>query len=269
VATLGRTAKLAVDASPREAALIGALFVVGALMPTVQLHLSQRFVDQAFGYAASGHKTGFGVSSGALATIIAITVVGVIYAAVNAVANARTEVFMETVTARVTEDLYSRVATMDIAYHDDPRWHDALARATEGVTYRPRQLVMGTTMILGSGVGAIGMLGLVATLNPWLMVIVLLPAVFNVLIQRRVTKARFAFYYDAAERNREQHYIGSLLTETANARDVRAYGLAPMLVDRYTALRILSLRLLAGILRRVSRVSMASGLATGLATGFI
>ena len=35
--------------------------------------------------------------------------VGVIYAAVNAVANARTEVFMETVTARVTEDLYSRV----------------------------------------------------------------------------------------------------------------------------------------------------------------
>ena len=86
-----------------------------------------------------------------------------------------------------------------------------------------------------------------------------------VVLQRQTNRLIFEFRTGQTPADRERMYVSSLLAEPAYAKDVRSYGLATYLVDRYLRLTDEVLAHHTAIVRRSRWFAIASGLVTAAA----
>src|SRR5947207_702519 len=124
-----------------------------------------------------------------------------------------------------------------------------MARAMREVKWRSTDLAYSGIGLLTLG----GLLGLLLTLSPPLV----LPAVISVLpvfvIDGRTTRRRLAFWSDATPTEHERSYLRDLLVQPRWAKEVRAFGLERHLVGRFRALTNDLLRRLAAVYGKAAR----------------
>ena len=101
------------------------------------------------------------------------------------------------------------------------RLHDALLGG-------PRTIV-GIFQLL---ITLIGVIGMIAVLNPVLIVVLLLLIAVNALIYGRIQVAKKRFYQDIAVYNRQERYFQNLTRDFKNAKDVRIYGMSGYIISR-------------------------------------
>ncbi len=77
-----------------------------------------------------------------------------------------------------------------------------------------------------------GMIGIIAVLNPVLVAALFLLIAGNVLVYGRIQKTKFRFYQDIAVYNRQAMYFRELTRDFRNAKDVRIYRMADYILER-------------------------------------
>lgn len=78
----------------------------------------------------------------------------------------------------------------------------------------------------------IGVMGIIAVLNPLLILVMMLLVGVNVLVYRRIQATKFQFYEDIAVYNRQFKYFQDLTQDFKNAKDVRIYKMSDYIIDR-------------------------------------
>lgn len=78
----------------------------------------------------------------------------------------------------------------------------------------------------------IGVMGIIAVLNPLLILVMLLLVGANVLVYRRIQTTKFQFYEDIAVYNRQFKYFQDLTQDFKNAKDVRIYKMSDYIIGR-------------------------------------
>ena len=168
--------------------------------------------------------------------------------------------------ARVSYDRVLDVAgAVDLEAFESPGFFDRMQRAQIGSLTRPMQMVAGLGTLATSVVALVGITVALATLQPILVPFVALGYAPLWLASTRNSKALFRFALAMTESDRQRTYLQRILSGRDEAKEVRAFGLGPLLRSRYDRLydeRIAKLRHVAR--KRLIRSLVASLGTSGL-----
>ena len=211
------------------------LMLLQGLLPLLALYLTKLTVDAVTAGIRSPDK------EGALARVllwIALTgFVALATAALRAVAEIVREQQGQRVTDHVMDVIHRQSAAVDLAYYEDPRYHDTLYRAQQEAPHRPTRMVQSLTIIVQNGVSLLGLAGLLLFLH-WGVALVLFVAVLpGIAVKLRNARKLYAWQASRTKTERRAWDFHRMLTSASHAKELRIFGLGQVFRERYRELR--------------------------------
>ena len=239
-------------ASPRLCVQLLLIALVKAIVPSVELWMSMRFVD-----AVVQSKRGATVADVMPSAII----LGVLFGLDRVLAIHRQNqqsVLAHTVELYADGRLIDLMARVDVATFEDPAWQNQMERARRA-PMRAGNLVFDAVDLVTSLVGLAAMMGLLGTLHPLLIALSAVPALPLVSAQRRTLRALYQHTIDWAPKDRERVYIADLLGRRATTKEIRAFGLETHFVERFRVHSIDRLAAFRAVHRRGNVLAVVGG----------
>ncbi|WP_188189634.1 ABC transporter ATP-binding protein [Nonomuraea sp. SYSU D8015] len=208
--------RLCFEASPRLLALVLLLSTAVSTLPAALLLIVREIVE-AFTRGQDGRATTWILVLGGLTAL---------RVALAALLSVRREELTELVGITAEQRLLRVTGFAPLSRFDDPAWYDSVARAHDGVTWRPAAIAGILIEFCGQIVSLAGMVGVLAVLDLRLIGLALLAGV-PLLVQRRLeARAVYLARRGTTELERRRDYLTELLVRHDLAKDVRSYGLA-------------------------------------------
>ena len=249
---------LAWTASPRLLIRYTVLGMFNAVMPPISVYLGSVLVNKIAD--ARLHALQF---SDVLPIVVGLWITFVVQRAVGSYTGVGRNLYVRRVELEAERRLLEKASKVDLGHFDNSDWHDRLARAKRDVSWRPGDLTWSVLGLSGNIVTIILMAGLLASLNYLLVVLALGAAVLSLLLESRVTSKLYKYYYEETPEERERQYMGELLVQPKNTKEVRAFVLADYLLGRHHNLSENLFKKRERMLRMGSRMSLVTGIVTG------
>lgn len=249
---------LAWTASPGLLLRYSFLGMFNAIMPPVSVYLGAVLVNKIA--EAQIHPLQF---KDVLPIVIGLWITFVVQRAVGSYMGYGRNLYVRRVELEAERRLLEKASKVDIGHFDNSDWHDRLARAKRDVSWRPGDLTWSILGLSGNIVTIILMAGLLASLHYLLVVLALGAAVLSLLLESRVTTKLYKYYYKETPEERERQYLGDLLVQPRNTKEVRAYVLADYLIGRHRKLSEDLFKQRREMAKIGSRMSFITGIVTG------
>jgi ATP-binding cassette, subfamily B, bacterial len=244
-------------AGRRELLVVLAIKAVNGVGLAVVLLLGKDVLD---GVIAAG-RSGTGASQ-VLPRLLLLTAVTAGLGFLSAIGREYREVLAELTSRHAQSQIIDVACMVELEAYDTPAFHNRLVRAAGGGQFRPWQVVEGLTGLAGALVGIIGITLALLALQPWLVPLVLVAAVPLLIAVARGGEMMFGFRHRMTEVERRRNYLYMLLSGKDAAKELRAFGLADFLRERFDRLYDQHLVELRKVARRRLRVSLLGNLAT-------
>jgi ATP-binding cassette subfamily B protein len=211
------------------------LTVIQGIIPLLTLYIMKLIVDTIAYAVQSGDVSES--SRRAVYLIIAATLVAVFQSAVQLVSRYVSEAQAAVVTDYVSSTLHEKSIALDLAYYENPKYHDTLHRAQREGPYRPTRIVSGLTQVLQNAVSLTAMVGLLFMFH-WAVGILLFVSTFpGMFVQVIFARKRFAWQKKRTQEERRASYFSSLLTADLFAKEIRLFDLGSFFSNSYDNLR--------------------------------
>ena len=168
-----------------------------------------------------------------LMAIIAITI---LLDFARAVENEQSRLLGELVGRRALDRVIDVATAADLLAFEDPDFHDRLRRAQMQGQFRALQTVTGLLGLVGALVAAVAIVIALATLQPLLLPLVIAGYIPLVFVTRLNTRDSYLFSFGMTPNDRQRTYLQSLMMGRDEAKELRAFNLAPFLRGLYDAL---------------------------------
>lgn len=252
--------ELAWAASPTSLIRYSLLGMASSAVPPITVYLGALLVNRIA--EARVHALKF---SDLLPILIGMWVATGVQRAVGAYMGYGRNLFVRRVQLEAERRLLAQASKVDLGHFDNSNWHDRLARAKRDVSWRPGDLTWSVLGLSGNIVTIVLMAGLLASLHWVLVVLALAAALLSLALERRVTARLYEYYYKETPEEREREYLGDLLVQPRNTKEIRAYVLADYLLGRHTKLSEDLFTQRVQMYKSGTRISMLTGLVTGTA----
>jgi len=249
---------LAWAASPRLLFRYSLLGMLNAIMPPVSVYLGAVLVNKIA--EARLHALKF---ESVLYIVIGLWITFVVQRALSAYMGYGRNLYVRRVELEAERRLLEKASRVDLGHFDNSDWHDRLARARRDVNWRPGDLTWSILGLSGNIVSIILMASILASLHYMLVVLALGAAFLSLLLESRVTTKLYKYFYKETPEERERQYLGDLLVQPRNTKEVRAYVLADYLLGRHRKLSDDLFRQRQSMFRLGSTMSFISGFVTG------
>jgi ATP-binding cassette subfamily B protein len=241
-------------AGKRDFIVSTGLQTLAGLGLALQLILGQRALSALFA-AAQG--------DGSLASIapwaIAVAVVSFLLIFANAVQRERQQILGELVHRHVEARVLDVVTAVDLEAFETPGFFNRLERIRQRAD-QPLNLVWGVSGLAGAVVGSIGVVIGLFIIEPLLIPMIALVFLPAWLVASRRSESFWRFFWRMTPRDRERRYLADVLSGRDEAKEVRAFGLAGYLRDRYDRLYEERIRELRQVARRHLAFSLVATL---------
>jgi ATP-binding cassette subfamily B protein len=255
---LSHAMALAWAASPRLLIRYSLLGMFNAIMPPVSVYLGSVLVNKIA--EARLHALRF---EDVLPIVIGLWITFMVQRAVGSYIGYGRNLYVRRVELEAERRLLEKASKVDLGHFDNSDWHDRLARAKRDVNWRPGDLTWSILGLSGNIVTIILMAGLLASLHYVLVVLALGAAFLSIALESRVTTRLYKYFYKETPDERERQYLGELMVQSRNTKEVRAYVLADYLLGRHRKLSEDLFKQRQQMLRLGSRMSLLSGIVTG------
>jgi ATP-binding cassette, subfamily B, bacterial len=169
--------------------------------------------------------------------------------------------------------LHAKSIEIDLAYYENPRYHDTLQRAQQEATYRPNQILTRLAQVGQNSLSLIAMVGLLLTLHWAITAVLLLGSAPSVLVRLRYTRELYQWQREWTPVERQSMYLSWLLTGEQFAKEVRLFGLGELFSQRFDRLRVqlykAKLKLVGRRVLSFLSANVLSGILVGAIYGFI
>ena len=244
-------------AAPREFVTAATLQVFAGLAIAAQLLLAKEVLDRVL----EAERTGASLSGALPGLLLLIGVTGLVTAA--SVIRTEQQRLLGELARREAQDKVLEVATdVDLEAFETPTFLDRLQRAQQGGQWRPLQIVNGLLGMISGVVGLVAVGTVLVVLAPLLAAIVLLAYVPLWLVSTRNSRAFYRFFRRMTKMERRLAYLWFLMTGKDPAKELRAFDLAPYLVERHRGLYDARVHELRGLIRQRIRLSLVASLAS-------
>jgi ATP-binding cassette, subfamily B, bacterial len=249
---------LAWAASPRLLIRYSLLGMFNAVMPPISVYLGAVLVNKIA--EAHLHPLSF---RDVLPIVIGLWITFVVQRAAGAYIGYGRNLYVRRVELEAERRLLEKASKVDLGHFDNSDWHDRLARAKRDVNWRPGDLTWSILGLSGNIVTIVLMAGLLASLHYILVVLAIGAALLSLVLESRVTTKLYKYYYKETPEERERQYVGDLLVQPKNTKEVRAYVLADYLLERHRKLSDDLFKQREQMFRLGSRMSLVTGFVTG------
>jgi ATP-binding cassette subfamily B protein len=134
---------------------------------------------------------------------------------------------------RVNVMILEKALTLELAHFEDSEFYDKLTRARREASTRPLSLV---TRTFGLGQNAISLVSygtLLFHFSPWAVLVLLLAGLPSFISETKFSGDAFRLFRWRSPETRMQLYLETVLAREDHAKEVKLYGLGPLLLDRY------------------------------------
>jgi ATP-binding cassette subfamily B protein len=134
---------------------------------------------------------------------------------------------------RVNVMILEKALTLSLADYEDSEFYDRMTRARRQASSRPLSLVMRTFQLGQNAVSLIAYGGLLLQLNAWIALVLVVAAVPAFIVETRFSKDAFRLFRWRSPETRKQVYLETVLAREDYAKEVKLFGLGPLLLGRY------------------------------------
>jgi ATP-binding cassette subfamily B protein len=134
---------------------------------------------------------------------------------------------------RVNVMILEKALTLELAHFEDSEFYDKLTRARREASTRPLSLV---TRTFGLGQNAISLISygtLLFHFSPWAVLVLLLAGMPSFISETKFSGDAFRLFRWRSPETRMQLYLETVLAREDHAKEVKLYGLGPLLLERY------------------------------------
>lgn len=232
-----KTLGLVWRSSPRGLVFVALLTVVSAALPIAIAWVGKLIVDAvvAAHNAAPGPARDLAYSHVVQWVLVELAVViglGLVERCIG--------VMRQVVGSRLGIDLnvmiLEKAMTLDLRHFEDPAFYDKLTRARREASSRPLSLVQENFAIVRGMLTLAGYAALLVRFSPWAVLGLLLAAVPSFISEARFSGAAFRLRNRRSPEARRLNYLEYVLANDEHAKEVKLFGLGPLLLQRYRGL---------------------------------
>ena len=134
---------------------------------------------------------------------------------------------------KVNELILEKALTLELSDFEDPEFYDRMTRARRQASSRPLSLVMRAFGLVQNGISLVAYAGLLFQLSPWATAVLVGAAVPAFIAEARFSRDAFRLFRWRAPEARQQMYLETVLAREDFAKEVKLFGLGPLLLGRY------------------------------------
>ncbi|MGD8978215.1 MAG: ABC transporter ATP-binding protein [Gammaproteobacteria bacterium] len=134
---------------------------------------------------------------------------------------------------RVNVMILEKAQSLELSQFEDSEFYDKLTRARREASSRPLSLVMRTFGLGQNGVSLISYSVLLVQFSPWAVVVLMLAGLPAFFAEAKFSGDAFRLFRWRSPETRMQMYLETVLAREDHAKEVKLFGLGPLLMDRY------------------------------------
>lgn len=134
---------------------------------------------------------------------------------------------------RINDMILHKALTLDLAQFEDSEFYDKLTRARREASTRPLSLVMRSFGLAQNAVALLSFGGLLIQFSPLAVLLLILAGLPAFVVEAKFSGDAFRLFRWRSPDTRKQAYLETVLAREDHAKEVKLYGLGPLLLDRY------------------------------------
>jgi ATP-binding cassette subfamily B protein len=223
--------------SPGGTIALGVLTVLAAALPPLVAYVGKLIIDAVI----AAHAAAAGAARDA-AVARAIRLVLVELAAVGAIALLERSLGLvrQLVGSRLGIDvnvaILEKALRLDLRHFEDAEFYDKLTRARREASSRPLSLIQGNFQLLRNALTLAGYIALLVRFSGWMVVALLVATVPAFVAEARFSGMAFRLRNWRSPDARRLNYLEYVMANDEHAKEVKLFGLGPLLLDRYKRL---------------------------------
>jgi ATP-binding cassette subfamily B protein len=213
------------------AVALAALTGVAALLPAGIAWVGKLIVDAVVA-AAAGHG-----STGRVTELVLLEL-GLMTAsmAVGRLLGLQRELLRARLGNTVNERILEKALELELRHFEDAAVYDKMQNARREASARPLSLVVQAFSIAQNAITLAALSALLVRLSPWSVLVVVASSIPAFLAEARLAAASFRLNSWRAPEGRRLNYLEWILTRDSHVKEVKLFGLGPLVLGRYRAL---------------------------------
>ncbi len=134
---------------------------------------------------------------------------------------------------RVNVMILEKALTLELAQFEDAEFYDQLTRARREASSRPLSLVNRTFGLAQNLISLVSYGVLLVQFSPWAVVVLVLAGMPAFVAETRFSGDAFTLFRWRSPETRMQIYLESVIAREDNVKEVKLFGLGPLLLQRY------------------------------------
>jgi ATP-binding cassette subfamily B protein len=222
--------------SPGGVVTLALFTIVASMLPPFVAYVGKLIIDAVL----AAHAAGAGARGPALARAVRLVVVEL--GAVAAIAGCERVLTLvrQLVGLRLGIDLNVRILEkaeqLELRHFEDPEFYDKLTRARREASSRPLSLIQSNFQVVRYGLTLAGYMALLLRFSGWMAIAVLLATIPAFVAEARFSGAAFRLRNWRSPDSRRLTYLEYVLANDEHAKEVKLFGLGPLLLGRYKQL---------------------------------
>ncbi|HLL01826.1 MAG TPA: ABC transporter ATP-binding protein [Myxococcaceae bacterium] len=228
------TFRLFWKASPRLAVTLGVLTLVAAVLPAAIAYVGKLIVDGVVASAAGG---GAELLRGEVLRLVGLEFGLMLGSAlVERGLSLTRELLRANLGNLLNERILHKALELELRHFEDSNTYDKMQNARREANSRPLSLVMQVFSIVRNLVTLSTYAVLLVSLSPWSVVVLVLASIPAFIAEARLAAAGFRLYSWRAPEGRKLNYLEWILTRDNHVKEVKLFGLGPLVLGRYRQL---------------------------------
>lgn len=221
------------EAAPTTVVLLSFSQLVMALLPAAMAWVGRIIIDGVVKAAATGAEEDRKLALGAMALEFSLAMV--------MLGGRRAQTYLRNLLkARLGNLLNRRILEkaqrLELPQFEDAKTYDLLQNAQRDAATRPHSLALATLMLARSLITLLSLGAILWDIAWWSVIPLVLSAVPEFFIETKLSGEAFALSTGRTQDSRRLTYLEWALTRDTHVKEVKLYGLAPLLLDRHRTL---------------------------------
>lgn len=211
--------------------------LIAGVLPAVAAWIGQLIVDSVVEAMAYHRETGEALSLESAWPVLryVLAEAGVIAAIAMAQRglSAQQSLLRALLGQKVNVMILEKAGTLSLTQFEDSEFYDKLTRARREASIRPLGLVNKTFGLAQNGISLVSFGVLLVQFSPWALLILAVGALPVFLSEAKFSGDAFRLFRWRSPQTRMQMYLETVLAREDSIKEVKLFGLEPLLLDRY------------------------------------
>ncbi len=134
---------------------------------------------------------------------------------------------------RVNVMILEKALTLELTQFEDSEFYDKLTRARREASSRPLSLVMRTFGLVQNGISLVSFGAILVHFSPLAVAVLVLAGLPSFIAEAKFSGDAFRLFRWRSPETRMQIYLETVLAREDHAKEVKLFGLGPLLLERY------------------------------------